>query len=392
MPNSKREVISLRQILESEEFDVSPSPLTMALGKDINGRIKVAALDTMPHLLIAGSTGSGKSVMLNSLIMSILYKAKPNQVRMIMVDPKRLEFGPYEGIPHLLTPVITDPKKATYALRNAVLEMERRLKLLASQGVRNIDQYNKKVKQLESQPRNLFDDETEPETLEQIPYVLIIIDELADLMMLERQNVEESVTRLAQMARAVGMHLVLATQRPSVDVITGLIKANFPSRISFRVATRVDSRTVLDVMGAEHLLGKGDMLFLPPGSSRLTRVHGAYVSEAETSRVVDFWKQQAEPDYDKSLLLPPPTDEEGEAEEFDGTEDPMYQDAVRVVCEMGKASTSTLQRRLRLGYGRAARILDMMQREGIIGPPDGSRPRDVLKKPDWLAEVENQFR
>jgi S-DNA-T family DNA segregation ATPase FtsK/SpoIIIE len=393
VPNSKREVISLRQILESEEFDASPSPLTIALGKDINGRIKVTALDSMPHLLIAGSTGSGKSVMLNSLIMSILYKAKPNQVRMIMVDPKRLEFGPYEGIPHLLTPVITDPKKANNALRNAVLEMERRLKLLASQGVRNIDQYNKKVRQMEAQPRNLFEDELELDALEQIPYVLIVIDELADLMMLERANVEESVTRLAQMARAVGMHLVLATQRPSVDVITGLIKANFPSRISFRVATRVDSRTVLDVMGAEHLLGKGDMLFLPPGSSRLTRVHGAYVSEAETARVVDFWKQQAEPEYDKTFLMPPPADiEEGDAEEFDGSEDPVYQDAVRVVLEMGKASTSTLQRRLRLGYGRAARILDMMQREGIIGPPDGSRPRDVLKRPDWLEEVENQLR
>ncbi|HLW77652.1 MAG TPA: DNA translocase FtsK, partial [Bryobacteraceae bacterium] len=393
VPNSKREVISLRQILESEEFDASTSPLTIALGKDINGRIKVTALDTMPHLLIAGSTGSGKSVMLNSLIMSILYKATPRQVRMIMVDPKRLEFGPYEGIPHLLTPVITEAKKATNALRNAVLEMERRLKLLASQGVRNIDQYNKKVRQLEALPRNLFDDEPAPEELEQIPYVLIVIDELADLMMLERANVEESVTRLAQMARAVGMHLVLATQRPSVDVITGLIKANFPSRISFRVATRVDSRTVLDGMGAEHLLGKGDMLFLPPGSSRLTRVHGAFVSEAETGRVVDFWKQQAEPEYDKSFLLAPPSvDEDGEPEDFDGEEDPMYQDAVRVVCEMGKASTSTLQRRLRLGYGRAARILDMMQRDGIIGPPDGSRPRDVLKRPDWLAEVENQLR
>jgi len=392
VPNSKREVISLRQILESEEFDTSASPLTIALGKDINGRIKVTALDTMPHLLIAGSTGSGKSVMLNSMIMSILYKATPRQVRMIMVDPKRLEFGPYEGIPHLLTPVITDSKKATYALRNAVLEMERRLKLLASQGVRNIDQYNKKVRALEVQPRSLFDEEAELEPLEQIPYVLIIIDELADLMMLERQNVEESVTRLAQMARAVGMHLVLATQRPSVDVITGLIKANFPSRISFRVATRVDSRTVLDVMGAEHLLGKGDMLFLPPGSSRLTRVHGAYVSEAETGRVVDFWKAQAQPEYDKTFLLPPADVEDAEAEDFDGTEDPMYQDAVRVVCEMGKASTSTLQRRLRLGYGRAARILDMMQREGVIGPPDGSRPRDVLKRPDWLAEIENQLR
>src|SRR6185312_12489221 len=244
VPNSRREVISLRQILESEEFHNSPSPLTVALGKDINGRMKIAALDSMPHLLIAGSTGSGKSVMLNSLIMSILYKATPQQVRMIMVDPKRLEFGLYEGIPHLLTPVITDPKKATNALRNAVLEMERRLKLLASLGVRNIVQYNKKVRQLQAQPRSLFEEESEEPVLEPIPYILILIDELADLMMLERANVEETVTRLAQMARAVGMHLVLATQRPSVDVITGLIKANFPSRISFRVATRVDSRTV----------------------------------------------------------------------------------------------------------------------------------------------------
>jgi DNA segregation ATPase FtsK/SpoIIIE, S-DNA-T family len=393
VPNTKREVISLREILESDEFHGNASPLTVALGKDISGRIKVAALDTMPHLLIAGSTGSGKSVMLNSLIMSVLYKATPDQVRMIMVDPKRLEFGLYEGIPHLLTPVITEPKKATNALRNAVLEMERRLKLLASQGVRNIEQYNKKVRQLQSKPRNLFEEETQEEELEQIPYILILIDELADLMMLERAAVEETVTRLAQMARAVGMHLVLATQRPSVDVITGLIKANFPSRISFRVATRVDSRTVLDVMGAEHLLGKGDMLFLPPGSSRLVRVHGSYVSESETNDVVEFWKKQAEPEYDQTFLLAPPSDEdEGEGEDFEGPEDPMYQEAVRVVCEMGKASTSTLQRRLRLGYGRAARILDMMQREGIIGPPDGSRPREVLKRPDWIAEIENQLR
>ena len=392
VPNSKREVIALRQMLESDEFAQSNSRLTIPLGKDINGRIRMAALESMPHLLIAGSTGAGKSVMINSMIMSILYKSTPDEVRMIMVDPKRVELGLFEGIPHLLTPVIIDPKKATNALRNAVLEMERRLRLLAEYGVRNIDQYNKKVRQLQAQPRSLFEeDDPNEEPLEQIPYVLILIDELADLMMLERANVEESVTRLAQMARAVGMHLVLATQRPSVDVITGLIKANFPSRISFRVATRVDSRTVLDVMGAEHLLGKGDMLFLPPGSSRLVRVHGSYVSESETNSVVSFWKQQAEPEYDQSFLIAPPTDEDLEAEEFDGPEDPVYQDAVRVVCEMGKASTSTLQRRLRLGYGRAARILDMMQREGIIGPPDGSRPREVLKHPDWLREVENQL-
>jgi S-DNA-T family DNA segregation ATPase FtsK/SpoIIIE len=394
VPNTRREVISLRQILESDEFIEASSRLTMCLGKDISGRIKVAALEGMPHLLIAGSTGAGKSVMLNSMIMSILYKSTPDEVRMILVDPKRLEMGLYEGVPHLLTPVITDPKKATNALRNAVVEMERRLKLLAGQGVRNIDQFNKKVRLLASEPRSLFEeDEPLAEDLKPLPFILIVIDELADLMMLERANVEEAVARLAQMARAVGMHLVLATQRPSVDVITGLIKANFPSRISFRVATRVDSRTVLDVMGAEHLLGKGDMLFLPPGSSRLTRVHGAFVTEAEINRVVEFWKSQARPDYDQTFLQAPPTDEEAaEAAEFEGGDDPAYQDAVRVVLEMGKASTSTLQRRLRLGYGRAARILDMMQHEGIIGPPDGSKPREVLKRPDWLQEVENQLR
>ena len=394
VPNTRREVISLRQILESEEFIDSNSRLTMCLGKDISGRIKVAPLEGMPHLLIAGSTGAGKSVMLNSMIMSILYKSTPDEVRMILIDPKRLEMGLYEGIPHLLTPVITDPKKATYALRNAVLEMERRLKLLAGQGVRNIDQFNKKVRALASEPRSLFEEEEVPaDDLKPLPFILIVIDELADLMMLERANVEEAVARLAQMARAVGMHLVLATQRPSVDVITGLIKANFPSRISFRVATRVDSRTVLDVMGAEHLLGKGDMLFLPPGSSRLTRVHGAFVTESEINRVVESWKAQARPDYDQTFLLAPPADdEESEGGEFEGGDDPAYQDAVRVVLEMGKASTSTLQRRLRLGYGRAARILDMMQHEGIIGPPDGSKPREVLKRPDWLEEVEKQLR
>lgn len=398
VPNTRREVISLREILESEEFRNSLSPLTISLGKDVNGRIKVTALETMPHLLIAGSTGSGKSVMLNTLIMSLLYKSTPNDVRIIMVDPKRVELGIYEGIPHLLTPVITEARKATNALKNAVLEMERRLKLLAAQGVRNIDQYNRKVRQMQSVPRSLFEngEESDEEDLQPLPYILIIIDELADLMMLERNNVEEAVTRLAQMARAVGMHLVLATQRPSVDVITGLIKANFPARISFRVATRVDSRTILDVMGAEHLLGKGDMLQLPPGSSRLTRVHGAYVSESEIAQVVEFWKQQAAPEYDKTFLIAPPSEDGSEedvsAEEFDGEQDPMYQDAVRVVLEMGKASTSTLQRRLRLGYGRAARILDMMQRDGIIGPPDGSKPREVLKRPDWLAEVDHQMR
>ncbi len=330
--------------------------------------------------------------MINSLIMSILFKSTPDEVKMIMVDPKRVELGMYEGIPHLLTPVITDPKKAANALRNAVLEMERRLRLLAEQGARNIDQYNKKIRKLQAEPRSLFEDE-EPraEEVKPLPYVLILIDELADLMMLEGRNVEESVTRLAQMARAVGMHLVLATQRPSVDVITGIIKANFPARISFRVATRVDSRTVLDGMGAEHLLGKGDMLFLPPGSSRFTRVHGAFVTETEINKVVDFWKAQAKPEYDQSYLIAPPS-EDGDAEIEDGApgdQDPMYEEALRVVLEMGKASTSTLQRRLRLGYGRAARILDMMYRDGIIGPPDGSKPREVLKRPEWLREVDH---
>jgi S-DNA-T family DNA segregation ATPase FtsK/SpoIIIE len=390
-------VISLRAVLESDEFETSASHLTISMGKDINGRIKVATLETMPHLLIAGSTGSGKSVMINSLIMSILYKSTPDEVRMIMVDPKRVELGMYEGVPHLLTPVITDPRKATNALRNAVLEMERRLRLLAEQGARNIDQYNKKVRTMMSQPRSLFEEEEEErkavaEELKPLPYILILIDELADLMMLEGRNVEESVTRLAQMARAVGMHLVLATQRPSVDVITGIIKANFPARISFRVATRVDSRTILDVMGSEHLLGKGDMLFLPPGSSRLTRVHGAFVTENEINSVVDFWKAQAKPEYDQSFLLAPPSEDgevEIEEEAQTGDQDPMYEDAMRVVLELGKASTSTLQRRLRLGYGRAARILDMMYRDGVIGPPDGSKPREVLKRPDWLKEVDH---
>jgi S-DNA-T family DNA segregation ATPase FtsK/SpoIIIE len=392
VPNTRRELIALRQMLESEEFIQSRSHLTIPIGKDINGRIKVAALETMPHLLIAGSTGSGKSVMINSMIMSILYKATPEEVRLILVDPKRVELGMYEGVPHLLTPVITDPRKATNALRNAVLEMERRLRLLAEYGARNIDQFNKKVRKLQEEPRDLFAEAGGTEDdLRPLPYILILIDELADLMMLEGKNVEESVTRLAQMARAVGMHLVLATQRPSVDVITGLIKANFPARISFRVATRVDSRTILDVMGAEHLLGRGDMLFLPPGSSRLVRVHGAFVTETEINRVVDFWKQQAAPEYDQSFLVAPPNEEEvtesgGDA--IDEAQDPVYEEAVRLVLQIGKASTSTLQRHLRLGYGRAARILDMMQRDGIIGPPDGSKPREVLKRPDWLTEVE----
>jgi len=389
VPNTRRETISLRQILESDDFIDSSSRLTIALGKDITGRIRITELEKMPHLLIAGSTGSGKSVMLNTLIMSVLYKSTPEEVRMILIDPKRVELGIYDGIPHLLTPVIIEPKKAVNALRNAVLEMERRLKLLASYGVRNIEQFNKRIRELSERPLSLFDEQQGAEAAEPekpLPYILIVIDELADLMMLERAGVEESVIRLAQMARAVGMHLVLATQRPSVDVITELIKANFPARISFRVATRVDSRTVLDVMGAEHLLGKGDMLFLPPGSSRLVRIHGAFVTESEITEVVDFWRNQAQPDYDQSFLLAPPSDDEDaeEEDEEDSYNDPLYVEAVRIVCQVGKASTSILQRRLRIGYGRAARLLDRMEKEKIIGPPDGARPRDVLRRPDWL--------
>ena len=387
VPNRRREIIALREMIECSEFNDSSSLLTLALGKDINGRMRVSELTSMPHVLIAGSTGAGKSVLINSLIMSILYKATPYQVRFIMVDPKTVELGPYAEIPHLLTPVITDMKKASNALKNATREMERRLKLLAQYGVRNIEQFNRKAAELKDLPREPYD----PEPPANLSYIVIIIDELADLMMIEGRLVEESITRLAQMARAVGIHLILATQRPSVDVITGLIKANVPARISFRLATRVDSRTILDAMGAEALLGRGDMLFLPPGSGRMVRLHGPMVSEEEIHGVVNFWKEQGSPDYQDAFLAPPEDDGSAEGGNAGDTfDDPAYEDAVRIVIEMGKASTSTLQRRLRLGYGRAARILDAMEKDGIIGPPDGSRPREVLKAPDWLMEVEHR--
>ena len=382
VPNRRREIIVLREMLEAPEFTDSNSFVTMVLGKDINGRNRVANLASMPHLLIAGSTGAGKSVLVNSIIMSILFKAAPDQVRFVMVDPKMVELGLYVDIPHLLTPVITDMKKASNALKNATREMERRLKLLAEFGVRNIDQFNEKVEKLD--PESYDGDGEIPEKL---PYIVIIIDELADVMMIEGRQIEESITRLAQMARAVGLHLILATQRPSVDVITGLIKANIPARISFRLATRVDSRTILDAMGAESLLGRGDMLFLPPSSGRMTRLHGPLVTEEEIQAVVRAWKEQGKPDYENAFLAAPDDEEGQEGDDGEGFDDPAYEDAVRVVLEMGKASTSTLQRRLRLGYGRAARILDAMERDGIISAPDGSRPREVLKRPDWLVEV-----
>ena len=384
VPNHERETIHLRDVLESETFAKAKSRLTLAMGKDINGRIVTADLASMPHVLIAGSTGSGKSVAINAMIMSLLYRTTPAQVRLILVDPKRVELGMYEGIPHLFTPIITEPKLAANALRNAVREMERRLKLLASRSVRNIDQYNKLF---ESSMPSLFDDGTEEQPL---PYIVIIIDELADLMMLDRANVEESITRLAQMARAVGIHLILATQRPSVDVITGLIKANVPTRISFRLATKVDSRTILDTNGAEALLGRGDMLFLPPGTSRLLRLHAPYVSEKETAAVVAFWKDQGLAEYVEGFLESPRADRQNNVEGSSADEDendPMFDDAVRLVFEFGKASTSLLQRRLRIGYGRAAHLIDLMERDGLVGPADGSRPRELLKAPGWLHEI-----
>jgi S-DNA-T family DNA segregation ATPase FtsK/SpoIIIE len=383
VPNHRRETIQLRDCLESEVFGKAKSRLTIAMGKDINGRIVTADLASMPHVLIAGSTGSGKSVAINAMIMSLLFRTTPAQVRLILVDPKRVELGMYEGVPHLFTPIITEPKLAANALRNAVREMERRLKLLASRSVRNIEQYNKLF---ENTMPSLFD---ESEDNEPLPFIVIIIDELADLMMLDRSNVEESITRLAQMARAVGIHLILATQRPSVDVITGLIKANIPTRISFRLATKVDSRTILDTNGAEALLGRGDMLFLPPGTSRLMRLHAPYVSEKETAAVVGFWKDQGQAEYVEGFLESPKDEREGvEGSNADPDEnDPLFNDAVQLVFEFGKASTSLLQRRLRIGYGRAAHLIDLMERDGLVGRADGSRPRELLKAPGWLHEV-----
>jgi S-DNA-T family DNA segregation ATPase FtsK/SpoIIIE len=392
VPNHERETIWLRELVESQGFVGARSRLTLTMGKDINGRIITADLSSMPHLLIAGSTGSGKSVAINAMIMSILYKSTPDQVRLILVDPKRLELGVYEGVPHLYVPIITEPKLAANALRNAVREMERRLKLLAEKGVRNVDQYNKLF---ERETPGLFDaPESEHKPL---PYMVIIIDELADLMMLDQSNVEESITRLAQMARAVGIHLVLATQRPSVDVITGLIKANFPSRISFRVATKIDSRTILDCNGAESLLGKGDMLYLPSGSARVHRLHAPYTTEKEIAAVVEFWRSQAQAEYEQKFLEAPKDEKVSasggaDGESDDDEHDDLYQDAVRLVIEFGKASTSLLQRRLRIGYGRAAHLIDLMERDGIVGAADGPKPREVLKRPDWLSEVEEALR
>jgi len=391
VPNLHREIIHLRELVEANEFVGANSRLSLGLGKDVTGKIRIGDLTQMPHLLIAGSTGSGKSVAINSMVVSILMKSSPDEVKLILIDPKRLELNLYDGVPHLLTPIVTEPKRAANALRRAVVEMDDRLRKLAEHGVRNIDQYNK-IFEPESN-LSLFDNNGERER--PLPYIVIVIDELADLMMVEPQGVEESITRLAQMARAVGIHLILATQRPSVDVITGLIKANMPSRLSFRVASKVDSRTILDSNGAEALLGRGDMLFLPPASSRLQRLHGPLITEGEIEKVVNWCKSQSQPQYNEEFLEPlqDKTQEEVPVDEEEAAElDSVYEEAVRIVVESGKASTSLLQRRLRLGYGRAARLIDMMEKDGIVGSPDGPRPREVLKRPDWLQEVDQSLR
>ena len=378
IPNETRETISLREILESDTFRKAPSRLALALGKSVGGDTFVTDLAAMPHLLIAGATGTGKSVGLNCMIASILFKAVPDEVRLILIDPKRLELGVYEDIPHLLTPVVTDPKIASNVLKWAVGEMEKRIRKLASEGVRNIEQFNNIVRAERSSSSG-------EEELRPLHYIVIVIDELADLMMVSSHEVEESITRLAQMARAVGIHLILATQRPSVDVLTGLIKANFPSRISFRVAARVDSRTILDSIGAEHLLGRGDMLFLPPGSARLARVHGAYVTEHEIARLTSYLRKAGKPSYDDKVGKPERSTETMEVDD----RDELFDEAVRFVVQNAQASTSMLQRRFRIGFSRAGRLIDTMERDGIVGPAEGSKPREILVAPDYYETVDN---
>jgi len=404
VPNRDRETVYLREIFTCDDFLQSRMKLPLVLGKDIAGLPSIADLSKAPHLLVAGSTGSGKSVSVNTMILSLLYTATPRDVRFIMVDPKMLEFSMYEGIPHLLLPVVTEPKKASLALKWAVNEMERRYRLLADKGVRNIESYNRKlateseeligygvpeeeiIEELEEfveeegaaveEPPPFVVDSREELEHSHLPYIVVIVDELADLMMVAGREVEEHIARLAQKARAAGIHLILATQRPSVDVITGLIKANLPSRISFQVSSKVDSRTILDCNGAESLLGMGDMLYLPPGSGRLKRIHGAFVSDAEVQRVVDFLKKQGKPVYEKSILEMKESDDKGA--DADEELDERWEDALRLVAETRQASISMVQRRLRIGYNRAARIMEMMEREGMVAPGDGtSKPREI---------------
>jgi len=386
IPNHSREQISLRELLESEIYRRSSSKLTLALGKTIHGEPYVTDLATMPHLLIAGSTGTGKSVGLNAMLTSILYRATPDDVRLIMIDPKRLELGMYEDIPHLLTPVVVDPKQAANALKWAVHEMEERYKTLAAEGVRNIDQFNRNVQHALAE-KQAPEDGAEP--LRPLPFIVVVIDELADLMMVASNEVEESIARLAQMARAVGIHLILATQRPSVDVITGLIKANLPSRISFRVSSKIDSRTILDGNGAEQLLGKGDMLFLPPASSRFIRLHGPYISEQETARLASFLRKQGKPTYDETITA---EEKAGGVDGVDLEKDDLYDEAARIVVQSGQASISYLQRRLRIGFSRAARLVDMMEMEGLVSPAAGGKAREVLVDKNYFDEVDAQLR
>jgi S-DNA-T family DNA segregation ATPase FtsK/SpoIIIE len=383
IPNHTREQISLRELLQSEVYQRSHSKLTLALGKTIHGEPYVTDLAIMPHLLIAGSTGTGKSVAINSMLSSILFRATPEEVRLIMIDPKRVELGMYEDIPHLMTPVVVDPKQAVNALRWAVKEMEERYKKLAKAGVRNIEQFNRNAAHLAEEKPGA---EAE-EVMIPLPYIVVVIDELADLMMVARGDVEESIARLAQMARAVGVHLLLATQRPSVDVITGLIKANLPSRISFRVQSKIDSRTILDGNGAEQLLGRGDMLFMPPGSSRAIRLHGPYISEQESARLASFLRKQGKPVYNTSITA--------EDKKLDGVEmekDDLYDEASRIVVSSGQASISYLQRRLRIGFSRAARLVDMMEMDGLVSPGVGGKPREVLVDKGYFDEVDAQLR
>ncbi|MFA5356824.1 MAG: DNA translocase FtsK 4TM domain-containing protein [Candidatus Omnitrophota bacterium] len=362
VPNMQSSFVYLKEILSSPGFLKAESKLTLALGKDISGQPVMADLGEMPHLLIAGTTGSGKTVCMNCLILSMLFKSTPNDLKLLMVDPKMVELAPFNGLAHLLCPVVTDAKKASVALGWVVNEMEERYKLLAKAGARNIEAYNKKQ--------------------EKIPYIVVIIDELADLMTVARDQIESAITRLAQLSRAVGIHLILATQRPSVDVITGVIKANFPARISFKVASKVDSRTVLDMNGADKLLGRGDMLFLKPGESKLTRAQGSLLSDKEIEGVVDFIKSQAEPVYDEDILK-----EQQRSSLTNGEKDEFYDEAVKMIMESGQASVSILQRRLRLGYTRAARIIDMMEQEGLVGPFEGSKPRRILiDREEWLQK------
>jgi S-DNA-T family DNA segregation ATPase FtsK/SpoIIIE len=384
IPNKTREQISLRELLESDVYQRSTSKLTIALGKSIHGEPFMADLATMPHLLIAGSTGAGKSVGINGMLTSILYRATPDDVRMIMIDPKRLELGMYEDIPHLLTPVVVDPKQAANALRWAVREMEERYKTLAAEGVRNIEQYNRNVQQA-IDGKYTPKDGVAPKAL---PFIVVVIDELADLMMVASNEVEESIARLAQMARAVGIHLILATQRPSVDVITGLIKANMPSRLSFRVQSKIDSRTILDSNGAEQLLGKGDMLFLPPASSRFIRLHGPYISEQESARLASFLRKQGKPTYNEAITAEEKPANDGL--EFD--KDDLYDEAARIVVQSSQASISYLQRRLRIGFSRAARLVDMMEAEGLVSAAAGGKAREVLVDKQYFDEVDAQLR